>query len=203
MAKKIKEFFNNYPGDVKFSRDIEDVKKNIRFASHAEDKKEVKKVRFSLKYILAVLVTILIVAPTTFLITSNYNQGGNIPSGGSNDEFYIARYMDETYDQYIENAIKTELYGEDLEIAFYLGMSQGKSYLVVYVRTQSEYDIRVSQGYDFKIFLSPRLKVVFGSYDITEFNEFDINLEILKTGEETDYLTIPIDLTEYIDFLKE
>lgn len=201
MSKKIKEYFKNYPDDVHFSKDIDEVKKHIEFSNKSQEKDLPIKSWMNWKTVIAVLIAILIVAPTTFLIGYFIDSNNMIPIGGEpNDEFQILEYLEEQFDSHVGASIKTIGYSDDLLISFYLGRNNGVDYLVAYVNSEINYVISFKENEVEKLLIYT--EAVFIDMYAIEYSSFELEMTISYQDDVLQTRVLEFDLEEFLNLLK-
>lgn len=201
MAKKEKDFFKNYTNDVKFSRSIEDVKKHIEFAESIEEKSSDHRKIFDLKLILSILIMIFVIAPASFVIGYLTNDNGVLPIDEYPDESSaIQIYLKENFETYLENAIASKIMVEDLEIAFYVGKSEGIDYLIFYIKSSNEYNVSFVRGISEIITLNSLL-LDKEMYAIT-YSDFELEIVVSSNSNILETVVIEFELNPYLNLLK-
>ncbi len=201
MAKKEKDFFKNYPSDVKFSRSIEDVKKHIEFAeSIKENDLEHRKI-FNLKFILSILIIIFIITPVSFFIGYLSNDKGIVPiDQNPNESSVIQIYLKENFETYLENAIVSKIMVEDLEIAFYVGKSEGNDYLVIYIKSANDYTVKINR--DETEISTLNSSLIDKEMYLIEYHVFELEIIVLNGNLILETSIIQFELDQYLNLLK-
>ncbi len=201
MAKKEKNFFKNYPNDVKFSRSIEDVKKHIEFAEPIEEKISDHRKIFDLRLILSILIMIFVITPLSFFMGYLTNDNGIVPIDEYPDEnSAIQTYLKENFEVYLENAIVSKIMVEDLEIAFYVGKSEGIDYLIFYIKSLNEYSVSFVKGINEVVRLNSLL-LDKEMYEIA-YSDFELEIVVSSNSNILETVVIEFELNPYLNLLK-
>lgn len=129
--KEVKKFLSDYNEDFNPNVNLDKIKSQITFKNNS---KIIEKIRFfDLKLVLTVLVTILIVIPTTILITRIYS-----PTYSDDPNRNIFLYLDKNFDSFLSSPIESELLDEAI-ISFYLGRKNNDFYVISFLETKNDY----------------------------------------------------------------
>lgn len=201
MSKKVKEYFKNYPDDVHFSKDIKEVKKHLEFSNISEENDSPINSWLNWKTVIAVLVAVLIVAPTTFFIGYFIDSNNMIPiDENPNDEFQILEYLEEQFDSHVGASIKTVGYSDDLLISFYLGRNNGIDYLVVYVNSDIDYVISFKENETERLLIYN--EAMFIDMYAIEYSSFELEMTISYQENVLQTRVLEFDLEEFLNLLK-
>src|SRR5690554_6883449 len=124
--KKVKKFLSNHEEDFNPKISLDEIKNQITFKEDSRYKWN--RSFFDLKLILSILITILIVVPTTIFLTGVYTPT-NIDDPNTN----IHLYLDKNFDSYLLSPIESELINEHAIISFYYGKKDNAYYVITFL----------------------------------------------------------------------
>ena len=199
MKREIKKFFKNYSDDFQLSRDINETKSRIEF-ERSNQKNNKATTIFSLKHVLIVAITILMVAPVSIFIGYKYRDNYWARIEDRNEQKHVIQQVEKRFDKYLEHSVETLIINRKLELAFYLGMKDNEIKLLIYSESSSLYEVTVFKDEIEK----EKLNTINRQISFFELDDaiFQLKLQIEENGETIKEKIVDFDLTEHIRFLQ-